>query len=97
MEVSSAAGFWARAYLLLRALPDVKAAMLYSVSVPTTSGHASEILTDRWRMLGSLEALNGMLLFGLSTAFLFARIQELCSREPAEQTVALATSANAPG
>jgi hypothetical protein len=28
-------------------------------------------------MMGALEALNGMLLFGLTTAFLFAMIQEV--------------------
>jgi hypothetical protein len=74
------AALWAGAYLMLRALPDVKAAMLYSMSALTTYGHASEVLTHRWRMLGALEALNGMLLFGLSTAFLFAMIQKLWSQ-----------------
>jgi hypothetical protein len=28
-------------------------------------------------MMGALEALNGMLLFGLTTAFLFAMIEEV--------------------
>jgi hypothetical protein len=31
-------------------------------------------------MMGALEALNGMLLFGLTTAFLFAMIQEVWPR-----------------
>jgi hypothetical protein len=70
---------WAIAYLLLGALPDVRAAMLYSVSALTTYGHASALLADRWRMLGALEALNGMLLFGLTTAFLFVMIQKIWS------------------
>ena len=61
----------------LRALPDLRAAMLYSVSALTTYGHANTLLPERWKMLGALEALNGMLLFGLSTAFLFAVIQEV--------------------
>ena len=34
-------------------------------------------LEQRWQMMGALEALNGMLLFGLTTAFLFAMIQEV--------------------
>jgi hypothetical protein len=33
------------------------------------------ILVPRWRMLGALEAVNGVLLFGISTAFIFAVIQ----------------------
>ena len=73
------AGVWAAAYLLLGALPGTKAAMLYSVSALTTYGHASVLLAERWKMLGALEALNGMLLFGLTTAFLFAMIQEIWS------------------
>lgn len=71
------AALWAAAYLLLGALPDAKGAMLYSLSALTTYGHASAALTEHWKLLGALEALNGMLLFGLTTAFLFALIQEL--------------------
>ncbi len=73
------ATLWAAAYLWLRALPDLRAAMLYSVSALTTYGHANALRPDRWRMLGALEALTGMLLFGLSTAFLFAVIREVWS------------------
>ena len=31
----------------------------------------------QWQLMGALEALNGMLLFGLTTAFLFAMIQKV--------------------
>jgi hypothetical protein len=71
------AALWAATYLLLGALPDAKTAMLYSLSAVTTYGHASALLAEHWRLLGALEALNGMLLFGLTTAFLFALIQEI--------------------
>lgn len=76
---------WAVAYRLLGALPDNRAAMLYSLSALTTYGHANLFLKDRWQLMGALEALDGMLLFGLTTAFLFAMIQRvwpLGSREP---------------
>lgn len=68
---------WAAAYLLLGALPDAKSAMLYSLSALTSYGHANIFLAPHWRMLGALESLNGMLLFGLTTAFLFAMIQRV--------------------
>lgn len=68
---------WAAAYRLLDALPDSRTAMLYSISAMTSYGHASLFLKDRWQMMGALEALNGMLLFGLTTAFLFAMIQRV--------------------
>ena len=68
---------WAVAYLRLGALPDRKIAMLYSLGAMTTYGHQSVFLEDRWRLIGTIEALNGWLLFGLSTAFLFWLIQEV--------------------
>lgn len=66
---------WAAAYWFLDALPDARTAMLYSISAMTSYGHANLYLKDRWQLMGALEALNGMLLFGLTTAFLFAMIQ----------------------
>jgi len=71
------AGMWAIAFRALGAMPDAKTAMLYSLSAMTTYGHASLFLADRWKMMGALEALNGVLLFGLTTAFLFAIIQQV--------------------
>ncbi len=68
---------WAEAFQFLGALPDHKSAMLYSLSAMTTFGHADLYLKPRWQLMGALEALNGMLLFGLTTAFLFAMIQRV--------------------
>jgi hypothetical protein len=68
---------WGGAYRLLGAVPDAKSAMLYSLNAMTTYGHESVTLQQHWQMMGALEALNGMLLFGLTTAFLFAMIQEV--------------------
>ena len=68
---------WAAAYRFLGAVPDAKSAMLYSLNAMTTYGHESVSLEPHWQMMGALEALNGMLLFGLTTAFLFAMIQEV--------------------
>ena len=68
---------WAGAYRLLGAVPDNRSAMLYSLHAITTYGHESVLPEQHWQMMGALEALNGMLLFGLTTAFLFAMIQEV--------------------
>ena len=68
---------WAGAYLVLAALPDTRSAMLYSLSAITSYGHATIFLDPHWQMMGALEALNGMMLFGLTTAFLFKMIQEV--------------------
>src|ERR1700746_1574653 len=68
---------WAAAFFFLGAVPDAKSAKLYSLNAMTTYGHESVSLAPQWQMMGALEALNGMLLFGLTTAFLFAMIQEV--------------------
>jgi O-antigen/teichoic acid export membrane protein len=60
------------AYVLLWALSDKKTAMLYSLGAMTSYGHTNVYLNPHWRLLGALEALQGMLLFGLTTAFLFS-------------------------
>ena len=69
------AAIWAGAYHQLRALPDIREALLYSLSAITTYGHAELFLAPHWRLMGALEALNGLLLFGLTTAFLYAHVQ----------------------
>jgi hypothetical protein len=73
--------FWAVAYRLLDALPDNRSAMLYSLSAMTSYGHANLYLKDRWQLMGALEALNGTLIFGLTTAFLFAMIGQVWDTE----------------
>jgi hypothetical protein len=73
------AGIWAAAYRFLGALPDQRRAMLYSLNAITSYGHASVSLENQWELLGALEALNGWLLFGLTTAFLFAMIVKVWS------------------
>jgi hypothetical protein len=75
------ATIWAVAYWLLGALPDSRSAMLYSLNALTSYGHAELMLRDHWRLLGALEALNGWLLFGLTTAFLFGTIEKVWSLE----------------
>jgi hypothetical protein len=66
---------WAFAYIELGASPDRRTAMLYSISAMTSFGHAGIYLDPHWQMMGALEALNGMMLFGLTTAFLFSVLQ----------------------
>ena len=68
---------WACLYQLVGALPDYSSAVLYSLGAMTTYGHSNLVLERRWQLLGALEALNGMLLFGLTTAFLFGIIQRV--------------------
>ena len=69
------ATIWAAAYLWLGAIDSPIDAMLYSVDSMTTRGASGLMLQRHWRMMGALEAADGMLLFGISTAFIFAMMQ----------------------
>ncbi len=62
---------WALVYVLLGALPSPADASLYSVDSMTTRGASGLQLDRQWRLMGATEAGDGMLLFGISTAFLF--------------------------
>ena len=60
-----------------RRINPSRAAKLYSVNAITSYGHADVYLEGRWQLLGAIEAVNGVILFGLTAAFLFAAIQEV--------------------
>ena len=66
---------WASAYRWLGALDSFTDASVYSLATMTTSGIAGLTLPPRYQMISTLEAVNGALLFGISTAFLFAVMQ----------------------
>jgi len=70
------AGIWALVYWSVGTQPDFRSSMLYSLNAITSYGHSGLVLDDHWRLMGALESLNGWLLFGLTTAFLFAVIQK---------------------
>jgi hypothetical protein len=73
---------WAVAFRTLGALPDMRTAVLYSLNAMTSYGHVNVELAHRWQLMGALEALNGWILFGFSTAFLFTLVQEVWSHSP---------------
>lgn len=54
----------------------VGAAIYSSAGSYTTSG-SDIVLSPQWKLLGPLEAVSGMLMFGVSTAVIFAVIQRL--------------------
>lgn len=66
---------WALLYVHVGALPNLSEAVLYSLGAITSYGHVPEFLSPDWRLVGAIEAVNGLILFGLTTAFFFAAIQ----------------------
>jgi hypothetical protein len=68
---------WALALLLCGLVPDFERAFYCSAQNYTTLSYGDVLLPERWRLLGPLEAMNGLLFFGLSTAVLFAVLSRL--------------------
>jgi hypothetical protein len=70
---------WAAAYRASGEISTFETAFYFSAQNYTTLGYGDIVLSDHWRLLGPLEAINGVLLFGLSTAVMFAALGRLVS------------------
>ena len=68
---------WALSFVLCGEFSNFTAALYYSGNTYTTLGDSTAVLSARWRMLAPIEAANGMLMFGVSTAIIFAVILRL--------------------
>jgi Ion channel len=68
---------WALAFTLCGEFSQLAAALYHSGMNYTTLGDSNTVMSPSWRLLASFEAANGMLMFGVSTAMLFAVIQRL--------------------
>jgi len=68
---------WAVAFLLCGEISTFEKAFYYSAENYTALGYGDIVLSERWRLLGPLEAINGLLLFGLSTSVMFAVMSRL--------------------
>ena len=63
---------YALAFHVVGAIPDFESALYFSTTSFTTIGYGDVVLEKQWRLFGAIEGANGLLLFGWSTAFLFA-------------------------
>jgi len=68
---------WAAAFRASSEISSFEKAFYFSAENYTTLGYGDIVLSDRWRLLGPLEAINGLLLLGLSTAVMFAVLDRL--------------------
>jgi hypothetical protein len=68
-------GLWALLLVVCGEFSELGRAYYLSAANYTTLGSGNVFLTAAWRMLGPLEAANGMVMFGVSTAIIFAVIQ----------------------
>ena len=71
---------WAAVYLhipSITTLADLESAFYFSMVTFTTVGYGDVVLTGSWRMLSSLQAGNGVIIFGWTTALIFYFIQKI--------------------
>ena len=68
---------WALAYLLLNATPAGHDVLYFAFVNYTTLGYGDITPAEGWKLLGPLTAMNGVLLFGWSTAFIYAVLRRV--------------------
>ena len=76
-----AIALWTTALLMTGEISTFEKACYLSAQNYTALGYGDIILSERWRMLGPLEAINGLLLVGLSTAVMFAVMNHLITKK----------------
>jgi voltage-gated potassium channel len=68
---------WAGFYFGNSLFPDFETSLYFSTTSYTTIGFGDVVLPRAWRMLGGIEGVTGVLLCGLSTAFVFAIVNAM--------------------
>jgi len=71
------AAIWALFYYLRGLFPDFETSFYFSLGTYSTIGYGDVVLPQRWRLLGGIEGISGVLLCGLSAAFVFAVLNAL--------------------
>jgi hypothetical protein len=71
---------WASCYRWL-CFPSWESALYFSASSYATVGYGDVVLPSDWRLLGPLESMVGMLMFGVSVSLLFAIVTRLVESE----------------
>ena len=68
---------WAVFYYSQDLFSDFETSLYFSMVSFTTLGYGDVLLPRRWRLLGVIEGFSGVLLCGVSTAFIFAVVNAM--------------------
>jgi len=68
---------WAGFYYARGLFDSYETALYFSLGTYSTIGYGDVVLPGRWRLLGGIEGISGVLLCGLSAAFIFAVVNAL--------------------
>jgi hypothetical protein len=73
-------GIWSIAYALVDVAPQGDDDFYFAFVNYTTLGYGDVVPTPRWRLLGPMTAMNGVVLFGWSTAVIFQILRTTISQ-----------------
>jgi hypothetical protein len=77
---------WAGLFMYLDEFTDFMTAFYHSAVNFASLGYGDIVMTEKWRLLGALEASNGVLMFGLSAGTLLAVMSNLYARHREAET-----------
>lgn len=72
---------WGALFLGLGEFSELYEAVYHSAVNFTSLGYGDVVMSTRWKLLGPLEAANGVLMFGMTSAALMAILQHLIKVE----------------
>ena len=75
---------WAAGYAILGVAPEGAELVYFAFVNYTTLGYGDITPLERWRLIGPMTAMNGVLLFGWSTAVIFEVLQKVLERPKQE-------------
>ncbi len=70
-------GIWALTYVAVGALSGFEEALYFSMVTFTTLGYGDVVIHDSWRLLAGIEAGNGTIIFGWTTALIVTAAHQL--------------------
>jgi hypothetical protein len=76
---------WAFLFVLLGEFDDFATAFYHSTVNFTSLGYGDIVMSERWRLLGALEAANGVLMFGLTAGLVLTVMTRMFRRSPEGQ------------
>jgi len=77
---------WAVFYYTRSLFEDFETSLYFSLVSYTTIGYGDVLLPQKWRLLGAIEGISGVLLCGISTAFIFAAMNAMLQMRLRQQT-----------
>jgi hypothetical protein len=75
---------WSFVYLMVRVAPPGTDLIYFAFVNYTTLGYGDVTPSERWHLVGPMTAMNGVLLFGWSTAVIFAVLQAVMTSQTEE-------------